>query len=94
MTYTGAWAKIERVDNGWIVHGPGTSVETNTQPEVLTVYQDPHDGEIPGDEVVSLEKALWMVVQFLSMEGSKHDPERIWITTHKHGETSPTTTPD
>jgi hypothetical protein len=42
------------------------------------VYQDPEAGE----ELSSLQDALWAVVGFLSAGGSKHDPERIWITTH------------
>ena len=77
MTYPGAWAKIERVDNGWIVRGPGEPLEDETVPEVIEVYQDPEAGE----ELSSLQDALWAVVEFLSAGGSKHDPERIFITT-------------
>ena len=80
MTYRGAWARIERTENGWIVRG------TDDTRKGSWVFED--EPEEPATNVGpgyarSLVSALWQVAECLNAGGSRYDPERINITTRR-----------
>lgn len=76
MTYPTAWARIERVSNGWIVsgrdHQPINTQDDETIYEVFTDHEDDR-------WAASLHQALWAVIGYLCAEGTRYDTERVRI---------------
>jgi len=59
--------KIEKVQNGYHLKGNETDIVI-----------DDDDGELK-----AMQRVLWQVMEHFSMQGSKHDPERIRIEIKK-----------
>lgn len=59
--------KIEKVQNGYHIKG-----------SELDIVIDEDDGELK-----AMQGVLWQVLEYFNMQGSKHDPERIYIEIEK-----------
>jgi hypothetical protein len=77
-----SWSiEITRGENGYKL-----SYREDVDDERYWVWKEEYIQDDDVDELKSGEELLWWLVEYFSLGGSKHDPERIRIVREKKGE--------